>query len=571
MQMLRQMLENSDDAVLLSAAMAWGLSPVPTQPEDIIDMLEAQMLSVEHAERMWDNLTDGERQALQTLLGSKTTPMFLVKRMFGELRKMGRGQVIKDEPHKKPASVTEALYYRGFIGEMTQMTNNGAAFFAYVPEDLALVLPKHKTAYQNLEDEPDEFDDDDDDEIEPLDASQLQAPQPADTSIVDDLTTLLAFLQLHTPAVEGNTLNAESVQALMPFLLRKSAARLAFLVLIGYDAKLIDARDGHLYTNRTEARTWLSAPRVEQLRTLINTWLDSQHYGELWHLPDITPEQLHGYDPCLARQTVLARMKEDLPEREWWDLDEFIHAIQEKTPDFQRPNGDYEAWYITDIGGEYLKGFESWDTVEGVQIEFIIMKPMHWLGLVDVAPEAARLTAFGRGVVGLAAFPNPPMPDEPILVEPDGTLRVSRRASRVDRFQIARFATWQAAPTPQSGEPFTYTLDMRSISQADAQGINTGHISAFLKRLLNDAPLPEPIEKLLKNWQKGDLATVTLEQLIVLRTLSEDVLDNFMNTPELRRFFGARLGKTAVVVRADQWQALQSALSALGIHAEAHF
>jgi len=61
---------------------------------------------------------------------------------------------------------------------------------------------------------------------------------------------------------------------------------------------------------------------------------------------------------------------------------------------------------------------------------------------------------------------------------------------------------------------------------------------------------------------------VTLERLLVLRTTSIEVMNFILENPALRRYLGARLGDLAVVVRADQWEALRSALDEKGIALE---
>ncbi len=111
-------------------------------------------------------------------------------------------------------------------------------------------------------------------------------------------------------------------------------------------------------------------------------------------------------------------------------------------------------------------------------------------------------------------------------------------------------------------------LDALGIQRAAEQGINTGHIASFLSRALGDAPIPGPVARLLENWKAGPSAAVSLERLLVLRTTAPETLDRIYDTPALRRYLGARLGPMAVVVRADQWEALRSALGEQGIQVE---
>src|SRR5690606_33938934 len=149
-------------------------------------------------------------------------------------------------------------------------------------------------------------------------------------------------------------------------------------------------------TQRAEVRRWLSEPRASQVRLLAEAWRGSTAFRDLWHVPGLFPEGMPNYDPTVARTAMMNFLSEIAPEQEWWALDEFIEVVKHTDADFQRPGGDYDSWYIRSEAGDYLRGFESWDAVEGALLEFYITGPMHWLGLADLADDAARLTAYGR-------------------------------------------------------------------------------------------------------------------------------------------------------------------------------
>lgn len=562
MKSLYQTLQDIDEAIVLTIAESWGLKGADRlKAEKRIDQLHDLMLDASTAEGIWDGLDDTQRQALQTLLGSggkMSMPMFT--RLFGEIRKMGRGQIEREQPHKTTESPAEALFYTGLIAEAFEMTNAGAQPVIYIPEDLKLVLPVHKTAYDDLEtdiDVPEMID-----SVEALDVSDVAAVRAADTSLVDDLTTLLAFLQLRAPELDGERLGPGSTRDLTPYLLVPDSARLAFLLLLAISADLVDVQEGRCYPRRADARRWLTASRAEQLQILVQAWAESGVYRELWHIAGLKPERggtLDAYDPTVAREAIVSNMRDLVPESDWWAVETFIQAVKENDPDFQRPGGDYDSWYIQDSSGEYVRGFESWDTVEGALIAFLIEGPLHWLGLVDLGEDAARLTAYGRATLGLIDWPLPNDPPDQLRIDTDNTLLVSRKISRIDRFQLARFTTWVAL----EGGVYRYKLDAKSIAKAEKQGINTGHIRSFLARTLDN--LPTSIDRLLENWRSGDAAGATLEQLTVLRTQSADVMNDILNTPELRRYLGGQLGPMAVIVRAGQADALGEALLEHGI------
>ncbi len=560
MKTLMRTLTDSDLALLPVLAQVWGVKIDNLNTQDTVAALHTAMLDPARAEKVWVSLNDDQRGALLALLsagGKMAGTMYT--RLFGEIRQMGAAQIAREQPHRSPASSAEALFYRGLIAQAFEQTDAGARPILYVPDDLIPVLPSHKTSYENLAAET------------PAEHPEMGALEDvtnikqADTSIVDDMTTLLAYLQLHGAQVEAEDFTAADHEALLPHMLTPDATRLAFLLGVGISADLIEIDEGRATTKRAETRRWLSEPRASQIRILADAWRTSAAFRDLWHVPGLYPEPagLPNYDPTVARAALFSFLTELAPEQEWWSLEEFIEVVKHTEADFQRPGGDYDSWYIRSEAGDYLRGYESWDAVEGALLEFYVTGPMHWLGLTDLADDAARLTAYGRAFLDMIAWPAPPEPEDKITVQEDGTLLVPRKVSRIDRFQVARFTSWVAP-----GDPYTYRLDGPGIAQADRQGINTGHISAFLKRSLGDAPLPTRIAQLLQNWQGGATASVTLERLVVLRTTAPETLNFILETPALRRYLGAQLGPMAVIVRADQWEALRTALGEQGIQAD---
>lgn len=562
MQTLRITLRDSDPGVLAGLADVWGVKTKPAKMTDkaFLQELETNMTQPDRVEQVWDRLTDDERGALQLLMASgRKMRLSQFELAFGQIRKLGRKQIEQGKPYYNPDNVAEALYFRGLISQGMEQTNTGMHAVVYVPDDLALLLPTHKTMYANLQDEPDTFMA----AIETLTDDELEEVTPADTSIVDDLTTLLAYLRINSANIENGNLIAEDRQAIAPHLLTRNDRRLAFLFALGITADLITTQEGQAYPKRNGIQHWLSASRHQQVKQLADAWRGSTIYLELWSVPGLHPDPTgFPYDMLVAREAFIGFLKQFVPHEGWWSFDDFIETIKAADPDFQRPGGDYDSWYIRNDDGEYLRGYESWDAVEGALLEFYVTGPMHWLGLVDLAENAARLTAYGRAFIGLSPWPNPPERHERITVDDDGTLWVSRKVSRVDRFQVARFTTWV-----RSGDTYEYKLDADGIQRAEAQGITTQHISAFLSRQSDEA-LPDFVTRLLETWQGGAAAEVTFERLLVLRTVSPDVLDRIYEDPALRRYLGAKLGPMACIIRDDYADALRGALGTYGYHVE---
>jgi len=567
-------LREADTAVRIAVAKTWSVNIEGMNDNDAVTAIHEAMSDPDKAETVWDKLSDQQRQALQMVIGSAghkiKAPMF--ERIHGKFRKLGPGAVQREQPEAHPQSAAEALYYRGLIFEGFENAPTGAVAVVYVPPDLADLLPTQKTAYDGLEAGPPPdaalpIDDAFAPRIESIELEEDEETIAATTTIVDDMATLLAHLQVFNAELVDGGLSDNDVELLLPHLLDDELARLRFLFGVGVTAELIDVQDQTAYPRRAETRRWLESSRAEQLAILAAAWKDSVIFRDLWHVAGLHPEPTGWpYDPVVARDAILAMIGDFTPQEAWWSLDDFITTVKEIEPDFQRPSGDYESWYIRNDAGEYLNGFESWDAVEGALLDYVINGPLHWLGTVDLAMDAARLTAYGRAFVGTESWPNVPDQPETISVAADGTLTVSRRVPRFDRFQAMRFTDWIAA---DERDGYTLKLNAEGIRRAAEQGINTGHIEAFVSRMLDNGPLPGPIKQLLETWQEGASAAVTLERLLVLRTTAPETMDAIYNAPPLRRYLGARLGPMAAVVRADQWDALIEALGAQGIEVEA--
>ncbi len=568
MKPLNLTLQDDVDAGVLSVlAKFWKVNITGLDRSAQIAAVREVMLNPARTEVVWDGLSDDQRGALQMLVvAGGQMPMAKFSRLFGEIRQMGIAQIEREKPLEKPRSIAEGLYYRGLVAQTFSLADTGAQLMIYVPEDLLRALPVRKTSYSNLAaGEPLPAEEQSEEPlIEPL--TEVTGAKQADTSLVDDMATLLAYLQLFSPNVETGWLGDEERDWLRKHLLKPEDERIHFLFAISISSDLVEIQAGKAFPKRAETRRWLESTRAAQVQALAEGWRGGQYFREMWFLPGLHPDpggELDEYDAAVARSNALDIMGELVPKQEWWAVADFIDAVKETEPDFQRPGGDYASWYIRNDQNEYISGFESWDAVEGALLEYYLATPMHWLGLVDRADGAVRLTAYGRAFLGQTPWPTPQEAEDKVAVKDDGSILVPRKVSRVDRFQIARFTTWVGA-----GDPYTYKLDAAGIQRAAQQGINTGHISSFLTRALGDKPLPEAILRLLDNWRSGPSANVSLEQLQVLRTTDTDTLNRIFDTPALRRYLGAKLGPMAVIVRADQWDALLAALGEQGIQVE---
>lgn len=587
----------------------WGLKPEKRKADDAVTIARL-MTDGARAESVFASLDDKQRDAMRTLHGSgNKLPAMMFNRMHGEVRKMGAGMIERDKPHEKPANAAEALYYAGMIAIGTEQLTSGLGTIIYIPDDLASVLPFRKTSYENLEPlDEEEFDEDAEEEFLTEDApaappepaapaprafannekkaaappsapetaddtidegprierlAGIENPRPADTSLVDDITTMLAFFQVLSASIGDNLLLDEPTRRVISaHLIVKDASRLDFMLLIALSAGMIEIQGGKVYTRRAESRRWLESSRGMQIQMLADTWRKSDLYIDLVHVADLTVEQEGwSYDAPDSRAALLNLIRDFTPVDGAWSVEDFIEATYVDAPEFQRT--DFDSWYIKGADDDYLNGFESWHAIEGALIEFVLLQPMYWLGLLTKGDMSVQFNAYGRAFIAGQQFPSRPDPEDFPAIESDGTLFIGRSFSRFDRFQIARFTTWVSPAS--ANEPYVYRLDAAGIQRGAQQGINTDQIGTYIQRIIGDAQIPSFVANLLQQWRGGAQASVTLENLLVLRTNAVETLDAIYKDPNLRRYLGARLGPLDVIVRADQWEALNAALGESGV------
>ena len=165
MRNLEKTLQEADAAILPVLGHFWGVKTDKLDSQQAIETLLEALQDEAQIEKVWEGLDDKQRGALQMLIGSGyKMPTSKFELLYGKIRKMGRGAIEREKPHLKPESVTEALYYRGLVAEAFEKSDSGLRGIIYIPTDLAPILPVHKTAYENLEDEIDDFPEYEDDE-----------------------------------------------------------------------------------------------------------------------------------------------------------------------------------------------------------------------------------------------------------------------------------------------------------------------------------------------------------------------------------------------------------------------
>jgi hypothetical protein len=466
-------------------------------------------------------------------------PVATFSRSHGDVRQMGPGRLERDEPWLDPASPAESLWYRGFLYRAFDQDGEADALieYYYLPRELLAKISQETR-------EPEETSGGA--QLQP--ASEPGAYDPAVTTIVDDLATCLAFAR-RAPV------QAKALASLYPYLFSADPDRLQLLVTLAQEAGYVREENGG-YRPARSAVDWLRLGREAELRALAEAWSASS-WNELCHTPGLACEGSGWHNDPIAARTVLF---DHLPRDEnWYAVDDLVALIHTSDPDFQRPEGNYDTWYIRDVSQDrYVRGFENWDVVEGRLLRFLLSGPMYWLGLAEVGEGFFRLTK--RALAWLANRPAEGKGDRvPVVIQPDASILVPQAADRYQRFQVARVAL----PLPlQAGEPYRYHLTPASLKRAGEEGIQPERILAFLQEA-SGRPVPASVRRAVERWAAQGVEA-QLAPAVILRVRDAAILDTLQANPKTRRYIGERLGDLAALVRGD-WRAFQHLTATLGL------
>ncbi len=542
-------LQGQDLGYLKIVASAWGIELNAPDAATAMPLLVRAMRDGPLVNEVLEALSPDVLEALQALFESEGSMSWaLFCRRFGELRRMGPARRDRERPDLNPTSVTEVLWYRGLIARATLNTPPEPQDHAFIPDDLIALMPQLGAP-----------------EVirlgRPASPGECAHPILASDRILDHACTLLAALRLNLNQEELDTAGWEMPVSALQLLLQAT-----------------DLIDRHGEPDPEAVRSFLESPRADALVRLAQAWLKSYTFNDLRMLPGLKFEGEWQNRPYETRQAVL-EMLSQLPQsggaehrsdgsgegEGWWSLGAFVAAVKERRPDFQRPAGDYNSWFIRKEGSEnYLSGAGAWDEVDGPLLRWIVSGPMHWLGLFDLASpsEGALPTAFKPSAWSASLWHgNPPqgLPAEntPIRAASGGRLLAPPLSPRPVRYQLARFCRWEG----ESAKGYHYRLTPESLERAAQQGLRPVHLLSLLKRYAAQ-PTPPDLLTALDRWEKFG-AQARLDQATLLRVKSPEVLDALKKT-RAARFLGETLNPTTVVVKAGGEKPVRDALAECG-------
>ncbi|MDK2979897.1 MAG: hypothetical protein PWQ55_244 [Chloroflexota bacterium] len=516
----------------------WGIQEDLDPAKPAARQIAAHLLERELFDEVVQALPENAYQALLRLARSGgRQPLDLFQRAFGELREMGAARRGKVRPDRTPASITEKLYYSGFIARAFLREGGQTQEFIYLPEEFQ--------QYMN-------------DEIDRLEADNipaLPAYTPARTFATSDVIlehccTLLAGLR--------KGLASEQIELAHP------SVPVDFLRTLLAEAGLLPG--GKPDPERIGA--FLEAPRAQSFAELCKVWQHSTAVNETHLLTHLEFEGTLRINTLQLRQRLL-ELFTPLPAGQWFDLDEFIGWVKQHRPDFLRSGGEYDSWIIQHKDkGFYLKGFERWDEVEGALLRTVLSGPFFWLGLTDLGTRSKkgkvqlfRRSAWADALLAGQAPQYEPPEVEGFALNKDGGLLVERGFALSLRYQLARFCDWEAEKKGLYG----YRISPPALQEALAQGLQVNQLILLINKYARK-PLPPNIPQALERWKQHELEA-RFEQPVLLRVRSAAILDQLMAT---RSGKGAltRLNETSAIVKSGSVQALKDTLLDLGILAD---
>ena len=497
----------------------WGLTLDAVNSMEAIKELCNSMLEPKLARETVEVLPEEGRSALDALLAAGgRLPWAEFARQFGEIRQIGAGRRDREHPHRNPVSTAETLYYRGILAKAFFDTGKGTQEFAYIPDDLLEIIKQEGTGTHQ----------------EPLGRPATPVEKaheiPASDHILDEATTLLAALRAGKPGLPPDP---------------KLAALLQTAKLLKKNVPQAEA-----------VKAFLEAPRAQALSLLIEAWKTSTTFNELRLLPSIICEGEWRNPPLETRQTILNFIKA-IPINQWWSLPAFLRDLKLKHPDFQRPAGDYNSWFIKRAAdGQYLRGFAYWDVVDGALVRDLV-QILHWLGLVDLAApqEGMDCTAFR---VTSKVIHSRLDEKGKIAIASSGKIFIPRLAPRAIRYQISRFCEWDE----EKPDGYPYHVSARSLKHAAGQGLKAGQLLSLLVKHTHGS-VPPALVKALKRWEDHG-TEARAENLSVLRVSRPEVLEE-LRASKAGRFLGEPLGPTAVIVKSETIPRIAAALAELGL------
>jgi len=561
MRDLYRCLDEYPPELLEAISGVWQVRLPEGEPREMAVHLAEAMVAPNALERTLQGLTPGARSALAEIVkegGAAPGHRLFVK--YGNIRRLGPAAMEREQPWAHPESILEELYYRGVIYRAYAAVAGYYGEVYFIPRDLLGPLQKLESA------------------VPALDVHKAPAPTRIEhdgSALAEDLLGFLVRIRQGRISASGPERTRKGSSALdeldlAPRLVGENhPERLALLRRLLWRLELLQDQKSILRPSPT-ARKWLRLPDHHRALSIYFAWRDDPHWDELDRVPSLRfDDRGRQTNPIVARSNLLQVLAK-CPAGHWLLLSSFLEALKHHRPDFLRPDGDYDSWHVRDVrSGEYLTGFASWERVEAALATHTIISSLRWLGVVDLGyggenaePTAFRITDQGSALLS-AESPAPQAEATsssslPATVGDDLTITMSVTNSTYERYQLERFAEWEAQDSVA-----TYRMTADSVWKGYNAGVKTAQIAGFLKRITKDQ-VPPAVSRTLQAWG-GRFGRATLRKMVLLRTRDEPTMSQIRSHPKARGLLGETLSPTMCLVDEENAEELIEQLKDMGI------
>jgi hypothetical protein len=479
-------------------AEAWGVE-YPASARDPLPELIAAILNPERVASAYRALPDPSREAVAALRRSGgKIPVADFFHRYGEIRSMGPARRQREQPWRNPVSISEGLWYSGWLGRAFIRAGSRAQEYIFLPGDLEGLIPAgdsdHPSAWNLLSYQPD----------------RREAFYQAGPRAAEDACTMLAFARNWPPPAwkeDARWLPQEPLERHI-----KEPASIPLLFRLLREQTLLQGDP--LQPSTESARAFLERAPEQAAAALLAAWKDSTGWNDLARAGGLSVEGEWPNDPVRARREFLEVLRA-APRGEWCTVESAVTLVRQTRMEFLRPASEFDVWQLRDEAGEYLRGIDSWDRVEGALVRYFLAGPMAWLGAVELAPreepKAFRLTGRAAVLFG-EEMPAAEPGDVRARIRPDGSLVVLPGTPLLLRYQLARCSDWLA---PKGGA-YVYRISPRSLARAREQGVRAAHILPLLETLAGRASAA--LRNAVRRWeQRGTEAAVRPGKIVLPR------------------------------------------------------
>lgn len=533
---LKKMLQSYDHDLIQRIGSFWGVDAAGLDVSLAVDKICQAMQMPGALTDEFDRLPPNVRRAWEDAAANPkkmTWSQFI--RKYGVVREFGPAKRDREQPELHPVSTAEFLWYRGLIGRAFMNLPPEPREFVFIPDDL---MPPQPAAPEPLLSA-----------LRPALPSEFSVVTPATLRIMDHATDWLAAARVKRAfpgtAWQNWGINENFLRAFIDQACPK---------------------DANGYREPDAIKTFLSLPRVQVQTEWFHLWLESSEINDLRSMPGLIFEGNWQNDP-LKPKAFLTGLLGCLTPGTWYSIPSLVGAIKQHNPDYQRPSGDYDSWYIRRAADQtYLRGIKHWEDVDGALIRHLLRGPLHWLGMIDLGKKSRgeEFTAFRltRPFLDVLDAKSTKMAeDEKPLAQfgPDLRINLPTETSRLFRYQVGRFCEI----TDLSADATVYKPTPASLLLAADQGLMISQLTQFLEKSLSH-PLPKSWTLLTARWAQHQLE-VKVEKKVIVRTKTPEIMQALVNHPRLKKRIVEVLNPTSATIHADAVIEVEKALCEMGI------